>query len=146
MQFKADLAAQDVIFDSFILSDFLTFGKTSSETRQFLYLLDGLILMPAVIFYNKFTYNSDPELYKFVFEGIQTSVAVALGVASLGFLIRPLVVSELHMTYYRSQLGEAGKYNFMAMTIWLPVFTAIMILGLATSMDTSAQVPLTTCL
>ena len=28
LQTKADLAAQDVIFDSFILSDFLTFAKS----------------------------------------------------------------------------------------------------------------------
>lgn len=33
LQTKADLGAQDVIFDSFILGDFLTFGKTQTETR-----------------------------------------------------------------------------------------------------------------
>ena len=55
-------------------------------------------------------------------------------------------MGELHMTYYRGQLSEAGKYNFMAMTVWLPVFSIIMLFGLATSATTSVQVPFTTCI
>lgn len=131
------MAAQDVIFDSFILSDFLTFGKSSSETRQLLYLLDGLVLMPAMLIFNKFAFNADPDLFQLVIDQSTTSVATAIGVASLGFLIRPIVVSQLHMNYYRGQLSEAGKYNFMALTVWLPVFTGIMILGFATSVSTA---------
>ena len=131
------MAAQDVIFDSFILSDFLTFGKSSSETRQLLYLLDGLVLMPAMLIFNKFAFNADPDLFQLVIDQSTTSVATAIGVASFGFIIRPIVVSQLHMNYYRGQLSEAGKYNFMALTVWLPVFTGIMILGFATSVSTA---------
>ena len=73
-------------------------------------------------------------------------MAIAVAIASLGFVLRPLIMGELHMTYYRGQLSEAGKYNFMAMTVWLPVFSIIMLFGLATSATTSVQVPFTTCI
>ena len=42
-----------------------------------------------------------------------------------------MIVSEVHMTYYRRQLSEAGKLNFLAMVVWLPVLAGVMILAFA---------------
>lgn len=141
-QFKADLAAQDVIFDSFILSDFITFGKNSSETKQLLYVLDGIVLLPSLLIFNKFALNAEPDQFTDIFNKNDAGVAVAMTFASIFFFLRPIVISELHMTYYRKQLSDASKYNFMALTIFLPVLAAIIILGLVTS-STNIEIPFT---
>jgi len=63
LQTKADLCAQDVIFDSFILADFFIFGKNTAETRELLYMLDGIVLLPALAFFHQF--GKDPEVSSF---------------------------------------------------------------------------------
>ena len=51
-----------------------------------------------------------------------------------------MAVSELHMTYYRKQLSEAGKFNFLAMVVWLPVLAGVMILAFAMK-ETKVEIP-----
>jgi len=145
LQAKADACAQDVIFDSFLLSDFLTFGKTSSQSRQLLYLLDGIVLLPALVFTNKFGLNADFDVLKAVFDLEFTGVLAAILIASTGFLLRPVVISEIHMTYYRKQLSEANKCNFITLVIGTPVLVALLILGLAGA-SASVEIPFTSCL
>ena len=146
MQYKADLCAQDVIFDSFILSDFVTFGKTVQETRLLLYLLDGIALLPALLLYNKLALNADHDLFEKVFDEANEQVFLAMVIASIGFVLRPLVVGELHINYYRPWLSEPNKLNFLALTVWMPAFAGIIILGLMTSASTNLEIPFTTCL
>ena len=67
---------------------------------------------------------------------------VAMVFASLGFLFRPIIVSEVHMTYYRKQLSEAGKFDFVAMIVLVPLLAAIMILAFATN-ETKIEIPFT---
>ena len=130
LQTKADQCAQDVIFDSFVLGDFMTIGKTQSETRQLNYLLDGIALFPALIIFNTVGLGAEIDSFGALFNN-DTGVTVAMVFASIGFLLRPMIVSEVHMNYYRKQLSEAGKFNFLAMIVLLPVLTAIMILAFA---------------
>jgi len=100
LQSKADMGAQDVIFDSFVLSDFLTFGKTTAETRELLYMLDGIVLLPALIFFHKFGQAPDVDSLEGIYNK-DTGVIVATIFAGLGFILRPIIVGEVHTTYYR---------------------------------------------
>lgn len=135
-----------MIFDSFILSDFVTFGKSVKETRLLLSLLDGVALLPALLFYNKMALNADQDLFSEVFDNAGEQVFYAMVVASIGFVLRPFVVGELHMSYYRPWLSEPNKMNFLALTVWMPAFAGIIILGLVTSTSTNLEIPFTTCL
>ena len=133
-----------MIFDSFILSDFVTFGKSVKETRLLLSLLDGVALLPALLFYNKMALNADQDLFSEVFDNAGEQVFYAMVVASIGFVLRPFVVGELHMSYYRPWLSEPNKLNFLALTVWMPAFAGIIILGLVTSTSTNLEIPFTT--
>lgn len=132
-----------MIFNSFILGDFLTFGKTQSETVQMLYLFDGVILLPALCLWNKFSMGAQIDSFNAIYNE-SSGIAVAVVFASLGFILRPLIHSELHMTYYRKQLSEASKFDFLVLTVWLPALVALMILGLA-SESSNLEIPFTTC-
>ena len=70
----------------------------------------------------------------------ESGVIIAVIFASIGFFLRPMAVSELHMTYYRKQLSEAGKFNFLAMVVWLPVLAGVMILAFAMK-ETKVEIP-----
>ncbi len=140
LQSKANLAAQDVIFDSFILSDFLTFGKSVSETRQLLYVLDGIAILPALLFMNKFALNGETDMFKALFDKGDSGIAVAMCFATFFYLLRPMVVCEIHMTYYRKQLSDASKYNFMSLIVFVPLISGVLIAGLA-SQKTNIEIP-----
>jgi len=91
--------AADVIFDSFILADFTTIGKTASETRQLLFMLDGFVLMPALLVFNKFALNADADMFSHVMESSSSSVVYVMVIATIVFILRPFVAAELHMTF-----------------------------------------------
>lgn len=100
LQIKADQSAYDVIFDSFILGDFLTFGKSVAHTRELLYMLNGIVLLPAITLCHKLTQAPNVENFGAIYNN-DSGVMVAMVFASLGFLLRPLIHSEVHMTFYR---------------------------------------------
>lgn len=72
-------------------------------------------------------------------------VIAAMIFVSIGFLVRPLVVSEVHMTYYRKQLSEANKFNFLALILFMPVLFSLTLLGLSTK-TTQIEIPFTALL
>lgn len=67
---------------------------------------------------------------------------VAIIFAAFSFLLRPLIVSNVHMSYYRKQLSDANKFNFLTVIMFLPLLVAIMILGFS-SVSTMIVIPFT---
>ena len=122
----------------------MTFSTSQAETKTLLYILDGIALLPCLALTCQFSSSLTIEGLSWIYNDDGSAIAACI-IATIGFLIRPLIVSELHMTYYRKQLSEAGKHNFVAMTVFLPVFVSIMTLGL-TSYSGHIEIPITTCL
>ena len=104
-----------------------------------MYLLDGMALLPAIVFYNVVGLQAEVESFGSIYNN-DTGVVVAMVFASLGFILRPVIMGEVHMNYYRKQLSEAGKFNFLAMIVWVPVLAGILILGFAMK-DAKIEIP-----
>lgn len=73
---------------------------------------------------------------------MDVGVIVAIIFAGLGFLLRPLIVSNIHMAFYRKQLSDANKLDFLTIIMLLPLLVAIMILGFSTA-STMIEIPFT---
>lgn len=104
-------------------------------------MLDGICLLPALTFYHKFTEGADVASFSDIYNS-DSGVIFAMVFASIGFLVRPLVVAEIHLTYYRKQLSEANKFNFLALTQFMPVLFSLTVLGLSTK-TTQVEIPFT---
>ena len=130
-----------MVFDSFILSDFMTFSRSSNDTRALLTILDGMFLFPATILCARLNGQisiSFEANYQDVFEQLLAgnwAVLVLLFIVTLFYLCRPLVISHLHLTYYRRWINEPNKLSFMITVIVVPLMASILLCQLLHESD-----------
>ena len=130
-----------MVFDSFILSDFLTFSKSAQDTRVLLAILEGLFVFPAIMLCarlnGQISISFDANYEGGIVELYAKNWTVIVMMLITAFVIpcRPLVIAELHLTYYRRWINEPNKLSFMITVIGVPLVAAFLLCQLLSESD-----------